>query len=166
MGEELYSVSCVIWPEGPQKQTASVQESSADFAVPNSIQVTQRLNKKLRGTPVTGHINVQFAHVDILAENYEQAVEKAFRLLEKELSVYRVKYAINDGDLVAKRSERKLDETNYQLRLDQLEVSGYLWATSEYNVREQVLDWLGEEVMRLERIEHCIDELAKKPDLL
>jgi hypothetical protein len=143
-----------------------VHESSESFAVPNYIRVTQYLNEKLRSIPVTGHIIVQFAHVDVLADDPEQAVEQAFKLLEKELSVYRVEYTINDGDLVAERSAMKLDENDHQLRLDRLKVSGYLWATSEYNVREQVLDWLGEEVMRLERIEHCIDELCKRPDLL
>ncbi len=156
---KVYSVSIDLLADGPQKRTARVRwlgSAALEFTSDGNVIVSQYLNKKLQ----RGNICMQYANVDVIADDTDDALEKALQILAERLSVYRVDYDISNGDIEAvKGNEVPIVPDEHVLNLVNNHVRGCLWATCRQNVQMQTLDWLVDEIARLRGIEEALNDL-------
>lgn len=156
---KVYSVSIALLADGPSKRTASVKalgSAALEFTSDGNVLVSQYLNKKLQ----RGNSCMQYATVDVVADDNDDALEKTLKILAEELSVYRVNYDIGAGNIeVTKSYEGSIVQDEHVLNLVSGHVRGYLWATSEQDVWKQTLDWLSDEIARLRGIEEALTDL-------
>ena len=156
---KVYSVNITLSADGPQKRTAKVKplgSAALEFTSDGNVFVYQYLNKKLQ----RGNICMQCADVDVIANDEDDALEKALKILAESLSVYKVNFDISAGNIeTVKSDEVSIVPDEHVLKLISGHVRGYLWATGEQNVWMQTLDWLSDEIARLRGIEEALNDL-------